>query len=68
MNCHYDGEACFDALKAMGVAEDFCRANVVKYLWRLGRKGRAVEDLVKAMWYLGRLREILLEDRSESRS
>lgn len=33
---------------------DFCLGNAVKYIARAGRKGDAVEDLEKAMWYLQR--------------
>lgn len=32
----------------------FCLGNVVKYLWRAGQKGSAVQDLEKAAWYLDR--------------
>jgi len=34
--------------------ENFCVGNAIKYLWRAGRKGDAVEDLQKAMWYIQR--------------
>lgn len=30
----------------------FCLGNVVKYIGRAGRKGDALEDLRKALWYL----------------
>lgn len=33
---------------------NFCVGNAIKYLWRAGRKGEAVEDLEKAKWYLDR--------------
>jgi hypothetical protein len=49
------GIECIQALEAMGVAEDFCRANVVKYLWRVDGKGNPLQDARKAEWYLKRL-------------
>jgi len=33
---------------------NFCIGNAVKYLWRAGLKGDAVEDLKKARWYVER--------------
>ena len=33
---------------------NFCVGNAVKYLWRTGLKGDAVEDLKKAAWYIDR--------------
>jgi hypothetical protein len=33
---------------------NFCRGNALKYIWRAGEKGDAVEDLRKAIWYLQR--------------
>jgi hypothetical protein len=33
---------------------NFCVGNAVKYLWRAGLKGDAVEDLKKAAWYIDR--------------
>ena len=32
----------------------FCLGNSMKYLWRAGLKGDALEDLKKARWYLDR--------------
>ena len=43
-----------DAIEAWGLG--FALGNVVKYVARADRKGRAMEDLHKARWYL--LREI----------
>ena len=31
---------------------NFNLGNAVKYIWRSGLKGKAVEDLEKAIWYL----------------
>lgn len=33
---------------------NFCIGNAIKYLWRAGLKGDAVEDLRKAVWYIER--------------
>ncbi len=33
---------------------NFCVGNAIKYLWRAGLKGDALEDLKKAQWYLSR--------------
>lgn len=33
---------------------NFCIGNAVKYLWRAGLKGDALEDLQKARWYIDR--------------
>ncbi len=55
---HYEGVSgveCIEAIEAMGCGVDFCRANAVKYLWRLGKKGAALGDAKKAQWYINRL-------------
>jgi len=33
---------------------NFCVGNAMKYLWRAGQKGDAIEDLKKACWYISR--------------
>jgi hypothetical protein len=33
---------------------NYCLGNVIKYIWRAGLKGDAVEDLKKARWYIER--------------
>jgi len=41
----------------------FLKGNVQKYLWRYEMKGKPVEDLQKAQWYLAKLiKELLFED------
>ena len=47
---HPSGVECIDVTEHMG----FCLGNAVKYIWRSGLKGDAVEDLRKARWYLDR--------------
>ena len=59
---HYLGGKmeCIDAIDALvsqlkDVTSGFYAGQVIKYLWRHERKGRALEDLKKARWYLDRL-------------
>ncbi len=33
---------------------NFNLGNVIKYIWRKGEKGNAIQDLQKARWYLDR--------------
>ena len=33
---------------------NFNLGNAIKYIWRAGEKGKLVEDLEKARWYLDR--------------
>jgi hypothetical protein len=59
---HYQGRAALDAIKAALTPEEyrgFLRGNVMKYLWRLGKKGPALGDAQKAQEYLGWLIEEL---------
>jgi hypothetical protein len=44
----------------------FCLGCVMKYIWRAGKKGDAIEDLEKAQWYLAR--EIELRKNGPNRS
>lgn len=62
---HYtQGEIeCIDAIAAATVTkagiEAVCVANVIKYLWRYEDKGKPVQDVLKARWYLNRLLDVL---------
>lgn len=47
---HPSGVECIDITEHMS----FLRGNAVKYLWRAGAKGDALEDLRKARWYIDR--------------
>ena len=47
---HPSGVECIRVTEHM----NFCIGNAVKYLWRAGLKGDAVEDLKKACWYIER--------------
>ncbi len=49
---------CIEAIKESMSEREFrgyLKGNVMKYLWRYDRKGKAKEDLKKADWYLNRL-------------
>lgn len=57
---------CIDAIRASMTPEafkGFLKGNVIKYLWRYQMKGKPIEDLQKAEWYLSRLEE---EERNDS--
>ena len=58
---HYNqtGIECIDAISA---ATDnnfkyYLQGNVMKYMWRFDYKGKPLEDLQKAQWYLNTLLE-----------
>ena len=50
-----------DAIDDWGLG--FCLGNVVKYVARAGHKGKCLEDLKKAAWYLQH--EIELEETAQ---
>ena len=47
---HPSGVECIDVAEHYG----FSIGNAIKYLWRAGLKGDAIEDLKKARWYIDR--------------
>lgn len=47
---HPSGVECITVTESM----NFCIGNAMKYLWRAGLKGDAIEDLHKAAWYVSR--------------
>mgnify|MGYP001947896575 CR=1 FL=1 len=52
-----DGTARFEPIKvieAWGLGPEFCIGNALKYIARAPHKGRPIEDLKKAKWYLMR--------------
>lgn len=51
---HYTsrGVECIDVLEALDLP--FHLANAIKYIWRHREKGKPIEDLKKARWYLDR--------------
>lgn len=56
---HYNqhGVECIDAIKATtgDNFKDYLKGNIIKYLWRFDYKGKPIEDLQKARWYLDKL-------------
>jgi hypothetical protein len=50
---------CIEAIKSATVGkkgiEAVCVANVIKYLWRYEEKGKPLQDVQKAKWYLEKL-------------
>ena len=49
---------CIDAIKASMEPVEFIaflKGQVIKYNWRMGKKGAALEDAQKAQWYQNRL-------------
>lgn len=59
---HPSGVECIEITEHMS----FLRGNAVKYLWRAGEKGPAVEDLRKARWYIDREIEKVLREESRA--
>ena len=49
-NAHGSGVECIDVIEWM----PFNIGNAVKYCWRCDHKGKDIEDLEKAVWYLQR--------------
>jgi hypothetical protein len=47
---HPSGIECIQITEHMG----FCIGNAIKYLWRADLKGKALEDLKKARFYIDR--------------
>ena len=60
---HYEtnGIECIDAMVASQGAEcvmNYCLCNAFKYIWRCQHKGKSVEDIQKAVWYLNKWQEL----------
>ena len=58
---------CIDAIEESmsSVAfKGYLKGNCMKYLWRYDYKGKQVEDLKKAGWYLNKLTEMVIEENS----
>lgn len=47
---HPSGVECIEITEHL----NFCLGNAVKYIWRAGEKGSAIQDLEKARWYIDR--------------
>ena len=56
---------CIDAIEESmsSIAfKGYLKGNCMKYLWRYDYKGKQVEDLKKAGWYLNKLTEMVIEE------
>ena len=66
---HYNefGIECIDAIQAATGDEfkSYLQGNIMKYLWRYKYKGKPVEDLQKAEWYLSRLINVVKNEEIE---
>jgi hypothetical protein len=54
---------CIDAIEESMTPEAFrgyLKGNCTKYLWRYSYKGKPIEDLQKAQWYLARLTQAVI--------
>ena len=59
---------CIDAIESMigdHSSIDYCRAQAVKYIWRLPHKGKPLQDARKAQFYIDRLVEKLIADNGK---
>jgi hypothetical protein len=55
---NYGNIECIEAIKESMTLEayrGYLKGNCMKYLWRYERKGKQLQDLHKAQWYLSRL-------------
>ena len=65
---HYNNGSieCIEGIQASMSAEAFngyLKGNCMKYLWRYDYKGKPLEDLQKAQWYLAELiKELIFEE------
>jgi hypothetical protein len=67
---HYNqgGVECIEAIESALTREEFIGAlkfQIIKYVWRAGRKGSALQDAGKAEYYLVKLIDKLAEDRND---
>jgi hypothetical protein len=64
---HYNefGIECIDAIEAATGSEfkGYLQGNILKYLWRYKYKGKPLEDLEKAEWYLSRLITVVKNEK-----
>ena len=59
---------CIDVMEEVfgkDALKNYCVIAAFKYLWRCDRKGRKVEDLKKARWYLDKYVELEDSDSCE---
>ena len=57
---------CIEAIEESMTKEAFkgyLKGNCLKYLWRMDYKGKDLEDLENSIWYLNRLKSVLLKNK-----
>ena len=66
---HYNefGIVGIDAIQAATGTEfkSYLQGNIMKYLWRYKYKGKPLQDLQKAEWYLSRLISVVQDEEVE---
>ena len=67
---HYNNGSveCIEGIQASMSTEAFAgylKGNCMKYLWRYDYKGKPVEDLQKAQWYLAKLLNVVVFEEGE---
>jgi hypothetical protein len=67
---HYNNGSieCIEGIQASMSTEAFAgylKGNCMKYLWRYDYKGKPVEDLQKAQWYLAKLLNVVVFEDGE---
>ena len=68
---HYKkgNKECIDVIKDSLTEEEFkgyLKGCNIKYMWRYEYKGKPLEDLDKAAWYLGKLKDRVIYGKSGS--
>ena len=59
---HPSGVECIEVTEHF----NFNKGNAIKYIWRSSDKGKEVEDLRKARWYIDReIARLLSEEKNE---
>ena len=70
---HYKGGwiECIDAVEAavndLPGDEAFCIGSAIKSLWRYRKKGKPIEDLQKAKWYINRAIDLVIDSNKEDK-
>ena len=60
---HYkeDKYECIDVMVdiyGVEATKNFCKLNAFKYIWRSDKKGKDIEDMKKAKWYIDKYIEL----------
>jgi len=68
---HYNNGSieCIEGIQASMSTEAFAgylKGNCMKYVWRYDYKGKQVEDLQKAQWYLAKLTQVVVFENEDN--